>query len=151
MSKDVQRLLSLSDKGTSESENALAEIFRKFLWEKDVSLETFNRDLDRWLDDPKNRIINHSGVRSNDRGNFVKAIAKNRLSWEMFVKAMTLLNPVKFTISVTCDWGRGKSSTAKKVFRLQDVEDYELMLRDNSDSKPDENKPLLPDGLPISQ
>ena len=104
MHDDLHRLLRESDRGTSKAQGPLARLYRQILFDLNITPHQFDTLMSRWLNDPKNKIPDHSARRSNDRGNMTKALLKSEMTFKSFIRAVSFLAPIKMDLEVRLHW-----------------------------------------------
>jgi hypothetical protein len=98
----VENLLGDVNKGMDEvlgPNQVLSLVFRKMLYDNDINISKWNRLMNRYLNDPTNRIPKHSKGRSSVRGNLTKELMKPVMTWNNFFKGIKFLNPDKVELS----------------------------------------------------
>ena len=84
-------ILDEQDKGVNEAKGALAFLFRKILFDRNITPIGWARMMNRFLDDPRNGIPPNGKDRSSARGNLNKELRRPRMTWKVFEKAMRFL------------------------------------------------------------
>lgn len=124
---DLHDLTSDPDRLSSAARNEAARIFRIVLRENGVGAKTFSNALNRWT---QRRAVLSTGTKNknahaNERGNFVKAIIKDRISLDRLIEALRILNPLSFSISI----GLKFDQRPEKVVRFNYIDDPERYQR----------------------
>lgn len=103
MPKSLKEVVYDSDKQVGNARNALAKLFRTILLERRITHQNVDHYLQRYLNDPNNYISKNSKDRSSERGNLLKQLGKDTITWKIFIKGLKLLRPrqVKFIIEFT--------------------------------------------------
>lgn len=105
--KVLQDILSDAEKKTNETTNGLARLYRGILYDLNVDWPRLNRDITRFLDRQQTEVERSSKEQTRERGNLVKELCGDALTWKNFVKGIQVLNPVSMEIQVTLKWRRG--------------------------------------------
>lgn len=121
MSKSLKEVVVDTDKQISRSRNPLAKMYRTILLDLAINHSSIDHYLNQYLDDPRLRIPKNSKDRSSERGNLLKQLGKDSLSWKIFTKGLRLLRPkhIKFTIEFTNQRGE----TTSHSIDLEGIED----------------------------
>lgn len=121
MSKSLKEVVVDTDKQISRSTNPLAKMYRTILLDLAIDHSSIDHYLNQYLDDPNLRIPKNSKDRSSERGNLLKQLGKDTLSWKIFSKGIRLLRPkrVRFTIEFTDQRDR----TTKHNIDLEGISD----------------------------
>lgn len=123
--RHIERLVKDPNKLVNEAKNDLARFFRILLRENQINASLFSRMLDEWSakrNKPSGPLGQTRG-RPNDRGNLVKAIVKEKISFECFLLGMEVLNPISFSITIGTRWGPGPERFVR-FNHVMDVERY---------------------------
>lgn len=110
MSKDLDKILSARDKGLSEAAGPLARLYRQILLDHNIDWYKMNNLLNRYVEDPRNRVANDRKTRSSERGNMIKEIARPDMTFKVFFKGIRLLAPVRARFEVHLEWGSKKKT-----------------------------------------
>ena len=70
----IRRLINSRDKGSGQTSNVIAKLFRVMLIELDITLDKFTILKSKWLNDPNNHIRNTRTAKSTASSNLVKDI-----------------------------------------------------------------------------
>ncbi len=106
----MEDLLARGDKGHNTARGILSKIFRQLLLELNITPIMFNKLLNQYLKDPRNRVSKTSKGRSSTRGNISKELRKSRMTWANFEKGIRFLNPVKATFHIRLEWKNGRTT-----------------------------------------
>lgn len=118
MHDDLHRLLRESDRGTSKAQGPLARLYRQILFDLNITPHHFDTLMTRWLNDPKNKVPDHSARRSNDRGNMTKALLKSEMTFKSFIRAVSFLSPIKMDLEVRLHWSFNSKITIHSISML---------------------------------
>lgn len=91
-------------KGVKNAKGVLAKLFRQALVDLNITTPLWNVKMNRYLNDPRNRIPSHSKDRSSARGNLNKELRRETMTWKVFRKALMFLGPVRATFIVRLEW-----------------------------------------------
>lgn len=116
MSRIVKALLDSPDKGASEARDVLARLWRNILDDIHLSLTAWDSKMSKFLDDPASRLSAGGKSRRRDRGNIVKALTNERMTWGSFLMAIHFLNPVRAKLIVMLDWDHGSTVHSKVIY-----------------------------------
>lgn len=124
---ELNKLLTQHDKGTQNAENIPAKILRGLLLDMAVGPIQMNQLLNSWLDRLNNGKPLDGNDRSNRRGNLIKEISRDRLTWSVFEKAIGLLDFDEWEITFR---GKKNGKTYKQTFgyKLRETEQYEQFM-----------------------
>lgn len=89
------------------ADRLLARLFHKILFERNYSLVEFSKLMDSYI----SKSSGPSNIRdvSSRKGNFKKELFKDKMSWNVFVKGITLLDVWKFDITVYLHAATGRT------------------------------------------
>lgn len=121
---DDQDMLNSDDKRVAEARGHLSKIFRQFLVALDIDGWKWDRYMRIFLTDPRNGIPNNSRDKSSARGNLNKELKRDDMTWRVFLKAMSFLDPVRVTFTVKATFKNGK--TLEVSSRIKDRGQVEL-------------------------
>lgn len=95
------------DKKIDGARDVLSKAFRTLLRESRFSVIDWNSRMPRYLQDPRNRIPQNSKDMSSARGNLSKELSRNTMTWNVFMKGLSFINPksVKLTLDVEFEGG----------------------------------------------
>lgn len=90
---ELDKLLGQDDKGQQQSENTPARLLRGLMLDMNISPLTMNTLLNQWLNRLKRKDKPLDGnERSNKRGNLIKEISRDSITWNVFEKAIAVLD-----------------------------------------------------------
>lgn len=106
---DLYRILTNPETAIRSTNHPLAKLLRHILADLQITPVMFDRLLNQYLDDPRNGVKpgDRSG-RSSTRGNRIKEITKDNLTWENLMKALVILAPDMAELSLALHWPSGK-------------------------------------------
>lgn len=121
MSKSLKDVVVDTDKQISRSRNPLAKMYRTILLDLAINHSSIDHYLNQYLDDPRLRIPKNSKDRSSERGNLLKQLGKDTLSWKIFTKGLRLLRPkhVRFIVEFTDQ----RDKTTRHIVDLEGIDD----------------------------
>lgn len=116
-----------------EASNTPSVLFRTLLFDLRLGATELNRLITNYLDDDANGIPPNGNVRSSERGNIIKALAGEAMSWKTFMKALQILSPVEMELNLKLTWknGRVTSHTTRSILRNETL--AQAKLRKNTD------------------
>lgn len=104
--KKMQDMLTDPDKKVNETVNVLARLIRQIFYDLGIDYPRLNRDINRFLNEQQQEVHRSTKEQTRERGNLVKEICGDELTWKNFVKAIKVLNPISMEIQVTLKWRR---------------------------------------------
>lgn len=110
MSKNLKSVVQHHDKQVGESRNALTKLYRTILMELGIEHAVIDQYLIKYLDDPESGIKVTGKDRASVRGNILKQLGKDAITWKIFCKGLRLLRPKHITLSVELEWSRGRKT-----------------------------------------
>ena len=111
MSKEQVRMMNDGDKLIKEAGNPLTNLFRRVLKDMRVETQAWNRRLTTFLQSPLSRVPKNAKDIGQERNNFNRAIAKKYITFKTFQKAIQILGPLKYSMSITMVMRDGKEVT----------------------------------------
>lgn len=98
--KTLKDIILDTDKQVGSSKNALAKLYRTILLEKGIGHSKIDHYLVKYLDDPMLGAPKSSKDRSSERGNLLKQLGKDAITWKIFLKGLRLLRPKRIRITI---------------------------------------------------
>jgi hypothetical protein len=111
MSKEQRRMMDDENKLLREAANPLTHLFRKILRELGIEAKPWNRRLTAFLSSPLSRVPKNAKDIGQERNNFNRAIAKKQITFKTFQKAVQILGPVRYSMSITMVMRDGREVT----------------------------------------
>lgn len=74
--------------------------------------------MDDYLSDSRNCIGQNKRDRSQHRGNLIKELSRDEMSWKVFTKGLRFLSVVKFEITITAHHSDNTISEHKEIVNL---------------------------------
>lgn len=110
MSKEQREMMDSKDKLVDETRHPLTILFRKVLAipELRINSSTWNRLLTRFLQSPWSRVPKNAKDIGQERNNFNRAIAKSEITFRTFQKAIQILGPTRYSMSIRLEMRGGK-------------------------------------------
>jgi hypothetical protein len=118
--KDLNQVLSSPTKRSEEASGTLSKLFRQILAEQKIGMNLWNRNMLRYLKDPRNRIPQNSRDMSSARGNLSKELLRPTMTWGVFEKAIRFLNPYKVRLRLEFEWRGGVKTEYTAVIHVSD-------------------------------
>lgn len=110
-SKNLKTVVRHHDKQVGESRNALTKLYRTILMELGIEHAIIDQYLIKYLDDPESGVKSTGKDRASVRGNVLKQLGKDAITWKIFCKGLRLLRPKHITLTVELEWARGRKTT----------------------------------------
>jgi len=108
MSKEQRRMMDDENKLLQEARNPLTKLFRLILRELHIEAKPWNRRLTAFLSSPLSRVPKNAKDIGQERNNFNRAIAKPHITFKTFQKAIQILGPVRYSMSITMTMRDGR-------------------------------------------
>ena len=121
--KDLQDILSKSDKQISKTTNALARLYRTVLKDHLVGYDQFSKSINGYLTREQTNAPRSKKDQSREKGNLVKELSQNSFTFKNFTKGLRVLNPITAELTITLKWRRGISSSHSVIMNIQDPND----------------------------
>lgn len=118
----LNRVLGAQDKRAREADGVLSRAFRKIMAEMGVTMELWEGNMKRYLQDPRNRIPQNSKDISSARGNLVKELVRGDMSWKVFVKALKFLGPKSVRLKLEITWWNNRTTIHEIPVHTSDVD-----------------------------
>lgn len=119
--QNVQQLLNDPNKGIDKAENLLSKWFRTILYDLNIGIKSFNNNLKDYLHDPNNGIEDNATARNNHRGNLMKEIASQNMSWNVFQKALRVIRVVRFELVINIQRAGSDKITQHVVYAQNNI------------------------------
>lgn len=132
--KVLQDMLADPEKKTNETNNGLARLFRGILYDLNVDWGRLNRDINRYFDRQQLEVKRSVKEQTRERGNLIKELCGDALTWKNFVKGIQVLNPVSMELQVTLKWRKGIETVHKVNLNVANI--------NQPDDEDDEEIPL---------
>lgn len=95
--------------------NELSTLFEDILDQEEVGPIKWAELMNKYLQNPRNRIPRDSRKQSSARGNLNKELSKGNMTWRNFVKGIRFLNPIKATFTVKLTWAGGRTTVHERT------------------------------------
>ena len=115
MSQQSDDVLRDEEKKKYEARGILAYMYRDLLCGMKIDLPRYYDLLNRWIKDPANGIPDDGRTRSTERGNLLKAIFADDMTWNSFLKAIKIHRPKRLIITVALDFGSNRPMPTTQV------------------------------------
>lgn len=116
--KELNQVLSSKTKRSEEANGTLSKLFRQILSDQNFNMSTWNRNMLRYLKDPRNRIPQNSRDMSSARGNLSKELLKPSMTWGVFEKAIRFLNPMRVRLTLEFEWRTGLKTEYSAIIHV---------------------------------
>ena len=123
--KELNQVLSSKTKRSEEANGTLSKLFRQILSDQNFNMSTWNRNMLRYLKDPRNRIPQNSRDMSSARGNLSKELLKRSMTWGVFEKAIRFLNPARVRLTLEFEWRTGLKTGYSAIIHEGDKAEQE--------------------------
>lgn len=104
MSEEIHEILLLDDRGTSTASDAPSKLFRSILYDLKIDRMLWDRLMRDFLTHPRSGVENTPTKRSSERSNLNRALAKDRVTWKMFRKALQVVHPTNVSYQLELGW-----------------------------------------------
>lgn len=118
--KELNQVLSSKTKRAEEATGTLSKLFRQIMCDQNFSVNTWNRNMLRYLKDPRNRIPQNSRDMSSARGNLSKELLKRSMTWGVFEKAIRFFNPCRVRLTLEFEWRTGLKTEYSAIIHVSD-------------------------------
>lgn len=107
MSSEFKDLLANRFKGIEKATGALSKLWRKILFDLNITAAQSEKLIYRYLRDARNGIASGS-ERSSARNNLSNELAKTDMTWKNLMRGMKLLRPTRARVVVYFTWPNGE-------------------------------------------
>lgn len=114
MSKELRKLLDTPDKRVKEAKNALANLFRRISADLGVGSIKWDQKVMRYLNSPLSRTPKNAKDIGQDKNNLNRALAKDQLTYNNFIKFLMILGPKRIKITISMEW-KNEETTVHEV------------------------------------
>lgn len=108
--KTLQELLASEDKKVNAARNPLARLWRLVLYENNIQHGAFDSAINRYLERLQNHVKQTNKEQHREKGNLVKELSNDALTFKNFIKGMQVLNPAKVKLTIDIQWQRGRTT-----------------------------------------
>lgn len=116
MSREQRRMMDAKDKLVSQSDNPLTKLFRKILEERQIGTVIWNRRLTNYLKSAFSRVPKNAKDIGQERNNFNRAISRSKMTWKTFQKAVQVIGPIRYRITIDMEWRGGTKTSVDTGF-----------------------------------
>lgn len=92
MNSEMDTLLTLDDKGLSQTRCGVTALFRLILMDAKITSKVWRDKMQRYLDSPRSGVSDNRAKKSSERNNLNRALAKDGITWKKFRTALRILN-----------------------------------------------------------
>lgn len=110
-------ILQDPDKKIDEARDVLSKAFRTILRESRFSVIDWNTNMPRYLTDTRNRIPQNGKDMSSARGNLSKELSRNTMTWNVFMKGLSFINPVSAKITLEIEFDKESVVLPMTIYR----------------------------------
>lgn len=121
--KELNQVLRSKTKQSEEAKGTLSRLFRQIMadiFPEKEAMNIWNRNMVRYLKDPRNRIPQNSRDMSSARGNLSKELLRSSMTWGVFEKAIRFLNPCRVRLKLEFEWHSGLKTEYSAVIHVSD-------------------------------
>lgn len=111
MSKELKQLLDAPDKRIRQATNALANLRSRICADLGIGSIVWDRKIMRYLNSPLSRTPKNAKDIGQDKNNFNRALAKESLTYNNFIKFLMILGPKKIRITISMEWKNEQVTT----------------------------------------
>jgi hypothetical protein len=109
MSGDFKQLLAMPLKDIQKATGALSKLWRKMLFDLNITPQQSERLIHRYLRDDRHKIASGSD-RSSARNNLSNELAKPDMTWKNFMRGNKLLAPKESKLVMIHTWPNGEKT-----------------------------------------
>lgn len=102
-------------KNAPPPKGVLAQLFRQLWAEMNTGAFGWSQLMQQYLNNPANGVKNNAKDRATARGNLNKELFREKLSWNVFMKAMRFFDAIKVTFTVKMEFRTGKTIESSVV------------------------------------
>lgn len=95
---NIKYVLSDVNRKVGESRNLLTRLWRTTLFDLNIGPKTFNGYVQRYLNDPNSGIGDSTKDKNNHRGNLMKELGSNEISYRVFDRALRVIEVEEFEL-----------------------------------------------------
>lgn len=118
--KELKQVLNSKTKLAEKASGVLSKLFRQIMDEQKFNQTIWDRNMLRYLKDPRNRIPQNSRDMSSARGNLSKELLRPTMTWGVFEKAIRFLNPFRVRLRLEFEWKSGVKTEYTAVIYVGD-------------------------------
>lgn len=94
----VHEMLTDPQKKRQSSKNLLTYLWRTILYELNINTRNFEPMVKRYLNDPNSGVRDTTKDRNNHRGNLMKELTNDAITWRVLMKGLRLLEVMEFEL-----------------------------------------------------
>lgn len=121
--KELKQVLNSKTKLAEKASGVLSKLFRQIMDEQKFNQTIWDRNMLRYLKDPRNRIPQNSRDMSSARGNLSKELLRPTMTWGVFEKAIRFLNPFRVRLKLEFEWKTGIKTEYSAVIYVNNKSD----------------------------
>ena len=95
---NIKYVLSDAERKVGESRNLLTRLWRTTLYDLNIGPKVFDGYVKRYLNDPNSGIGESVKDKNNHRGNLMKELGSNEISWRVFDRALRVIEAEEFEL-----------------------------------------------------
>lgn len=105
-------ILSERDRGISKARSPLARLFRRVLFDLNITHAQWRTMMSNYFENPRNFPANSSSDINSMRGNLNKELKKPVMSVRVLTKGIRMLAPVSARLELQLTWRNGKTTVS---------------------------------------
>jgi len=122
MSRIVKALLDDPDKRVNEACDVFTRLWRTIIGDLGMNMAMWQTKMNQFLNDPASRLSAQGKSRRRDRGNIVKQLTSNRMTWGGFLMAIHFVNPLRSKLIILNEWEHGTTVHSKVIYDRKNKE-----------------------------
>ena len=95
---NIKYVLIDTERKVGESRNLLTRLWRTTLYDLNIGPKVFDGYVKRYLNDPNSGIGDSVKDKNNHRGNLMKELGSNEISWRVFDRALRVIEAEEFEL-----------------------------------------------------
>lgn len=143
MSKEQRRMMDDAQRLVGESANPLTRLFRLILRDENIGASQWNRRLTQFLKSPFSRVPKNAKDIGQERNNFNRAISRSSMTWKTFQKAVQVIGPLRYRITIDMEWRKGIKTSVETGWVSNPLADIDKL---SNRASPAELDPTFGDG-----
>lgn len=121
-------ILNDSEAAIGQARGMLAKLYRIVLRDLNVNIYDFERYMSSWLDNPINNIPKYGKERSSERGNVIKEVERENMTWRVFIKHIRFMKIKHMHIQISLTGADDKVTVHNYGVKVSNVnEDIEAL------------------------
>lgn len=96
----IRTVLNSPDREIFRSKNLLTRLYRSMLLNLNINATMFEHSLNSYLNNPRNPVHNDAKAKTNDKGNLMKEIGGNNMTWDVFNKGLLAIGVSEYELEI---------------------------------------------------